>query len=185
MGDQPTRVLFVCLGNICRSPLAEGVFAHLAKERGVIDRFYVDSAGTGGWHSGEAPDPRMTKVAKKRGVALTSVARKVEPRRDFPDADGEGGFDVVVAMDQENLEALLKAGCPSDRLSLLRSHDPAMEGKSGAALEVPDPYYGGADGFEEVYDLVLAACQGLLDGLAPGSRLPDPPAEEAESDEAG
>ncbi len=170
MGDQPTRVLFVCLGNICRSPLAEGVFAHLAKERGVIDRFYVDSAGTGGWHSGEGPDPRMTKVAKKRGVNLTSVARKVEPRTDFPNEAGEGGFDVVVAMDQENLQALLKAGCPSDRLSLLRSHDPAMKGQQGPSLEVPDPYYGGADGFDAVYDMVEAACAGLIDELTKGAK---------------
>jgi len=170
MGDAPTRVLFVCLGNICRSPLAEGVFTHLAKERGVMDRFFVDSAGTGGWHSGEPPDARMTTVAKKRGVTLTSVARKVEPRTDFPGDSGSGGADVIVAMDRENFDALIGMGAPEDRVTLLLSHDPSMKGKKGKGLDVPDPYYGGDEGFVEVYEMVERACVGLLDELVGGKK---------------
>src|SRR5690606_14742882 len=93
--EAPTGVLFVCLGNICRSPLAEGVFTHLSREAGLDDRFRIDSAGTGGWHAGEPPDPRSVEVAARHGIVLEGVARKTRPR-DFHD------FDLILAMDGEN-----------------------------------------------------------------------------------
>lgn len=160
-----TSILFVCLGNICRSPLAEGLFIHLARERGVLDRFSVDSAGTGGWHVGNRADPRMRTTAKQYGVELVSRARKVDPGSDFPMLTGEGGFDWLIAMDRSNRDDLLDLGAPEDRVRLLRSFDPALKGKPDHALEVPDPYYGGDDGFEQVYHMVRAACAGMLDEL--------------------
>jgi protein-tyrosine phosphatase len=151
-----TSVLFVCLGNICRSPLAEGVFSHLAAEAGLADRFEIDSAGTGGWHVGEPPDARARMVAKQHGVELDSRARQVAPE-DF------GRFDYIVAMDHENLRTLQRmagaAGSDAE-VALLRSYDPLADGD-----EVPDPYYGGASGFETVFGMVQRSCQGLLDRL--------------------
>ncbi|MCA8959793.1 MAG: low molecular weight phosphotyrosine protein phosphatase [Planctomycetes bacterium] len=144
------RVLFVCLGNICRSPLAEGLFLHHARREGVDHRFEIDSAGTGGWHSGERADPRMRATAARHGVELTSRARQVVPR-DFTH------FDSIVAMDDSNVEHLVAAGAPRARVRLLLEADPAAE-----VREVPDPYYGGVDGFEQVYRLVDSACQKLL-----------------------
>ena len=151
-----TSVLFVCLGNICRSPLAEGVFRHLAAEAGLADRFEIDSAGTGGWHVGEPPDARARMVAKQHGVALDSRARQVTPE-DFE------RFDHIVAMDHDNLRTLqrMAAAAGADaRIALLRSHDPSADGD-----EVPDPYYGGASGFETVYEMVHRACSALLERL--------------------
>jgi protein-tyrosine phosphatase len=151
-----TSVLFVCLGNICRSPLAEGVFRHLTTLAGLADRFEIESAGTGGWHVGEQPDARSRMVAKQHGVELDSRARQVVPE-DFE------RFDFIVAMDHENLRTLqrMAAAAGSDaEVALLRSYDPAADGD-----EVPDPYYGGASGFETVYEMVLRSCQGLLDRL--------------------
>ena len=171
MPDQNhTSLLFVCLGNICRSPLAEGLFVHLARERGVLERFRVDSAGTGGWHAGEPADGRMRAVAARRGVELTSRARRVEPRSDFPGAGGAGGFDLIVAMDLSNRDDLLDAGAPAERVSLLRSWDPTLAGRPERDLEVPDPYYGGPEGFERVFEMVERACAGLLDGPPAGPR---------------
>ncbi len=150
-------VLFVCLGNICRSPLAEGVFRHLLDEKGLADRFRVDSAGTGSWHVGESPDHRAMRSAATHGVTLTGHARQVQPE-DFH------RFDYMVAMDQPNLSHLQKyrKGVGGDALLfLLREFD--REGGPGA--EVPDPYYGGPNGFEEVYDMVDRSCRGLLDHI--------------------
>lgn len=149
-------VLFVCLGNICRSPLAEGVFAHLVRARGLDDRFEVDSAGTGAWHIGEPADRRSAAVAARHGVSLDGRARKVEPS-DFD------RFDLVIAMDRDNLRDLERMvdGSPHrPRLRLLREWD------SEAGDEVPDPYYGGPDGFERVYAMVRRSCEALLDDLA-------------------
>jgi len=149
-------VLFVCLGNICRSPLAEGVFAHLVRERGLHDRFEIDSAGTGAWHVGERADRRSAEVAARHGVSLDGRARRVASS-DF------ARFDLVVAMDRENLRDLerMADGIPHrPRLHLLREWDP-QEGD-----EVPDPYYGGPDGFERVYAMVRRSCEALLDDLA-------------------
>lgn len=159
-GARPTSVLFVCLGNICRSPLAEGVFLHRAEEAGLSASFRVDSAGTGAWHVGERPDPRSLQVAAEHGVALPGRARQVTP-------EDLRTFDVVVAMDRDNLAALRELQTSSGgtaRLHLLREFDPAADGD-----EVPDPYYGGPLGFEEVYGMVDAACRGLLARLAPAA----------------
>ena len=153
---QQTGVLFLCLGNICRSPLAEGVFIHLATQRGVIGQFRVDSAGTGGWHAGDRPDPRSIAVASKHGVDLPGFARKLDGS-----ADGER-FDLVIAMDKQNSADAIEMGVPADRVRLMRSFDPSAQ--DGA--EVPDPYYGGGRGFDDVYEMLVRACGGLLDVLA-------------------
>jgi protein-tyrosine phosphatase len=153
-GDTRTGVLFVCLGNICRSPLAEGIFIHLARERGVLDRFRVDSCGTGGWHRGERADPRSIAVAAKFGIELPSLARQFDPVRDPND------FDWIIAMDRQNRANLIKAGVPASKVRLMLSFHP-----SPPTDEVPDPYYGGPDGFDKVYEMVHAACEQMLDGL--------------------
>ena len=148
-----TSVLFVCLGNICRSPLAEGVFQHLVEEAGLSNRFEIDSAGTGGWHIGEPPDARATMVASQHGVHLGSRARQVTES----DLDH---FEYVVAMDHDNLRNLerMAATCGSEaQIELLRRSD-----SEGTGEEVPDPYYGGASGFETVYEMVHRSCVGLL-----------------------
>lgn len=150
-----TSVLFVCLGNICRSPLAEGVLIHLAAEAGLSDRVTVDSAGTGAWHVGERPDPRSLDVAERHGVELPGRARRVT-EEDFH------RFDRIVAMDRSNLRDL-EALRPDDAGTvpeLLRDHDPDPEDG-----EVPDPYFGGDSGFDRVYEMVRRACEVLLDDL--------------------
>lgn len=149
-------VLFVCLGNICRSPLAEGVFNHLVAEDGLTDRFVVDSAGTGAWHVGEPPDGRASVVAEQNGVVLQSHARQVTSS----DLDR---FDYVLAMDRSNLEELERMVDLSGAdvtLQLLRDFDPEEDGD-----EVPDPYYGGSSGFEHVYKIVHRSCRHLLDHI--------------------
>jgi protein-tyrosine phosphatase len=150
------RILFVCMGNICRSPTAEGVMRALLREEGLETTVELDSAGTGGWHAGEPPDARATEAARRRGVVLEGAARQVTPA-DFDD------FDLLVAMDRENLRELL-AIAPSEegaeKVRLLREFDPASA--VAGALDVPDPYYGGERGFERVLELVTAACRGLL-----------------------
>jgi protein-tyrosine phosphatase len=154
---EPTRVLFVCLGNICRSPLAEGVFKSLVEQRGLAAHYSIDSAGTGGWHAGESPDERSVAVAKKNGVLLTSRARQVSTS-DFED------FDHIVAMDRQNLLDLQALGrgaaAGGARLHLLREFDPEPGDR-----QVPDPYYGGADGFDHVYAMVRRSCEAMLDAL--------------------
>lgn len=151
-------VLFVCMGNICRSPLAEGVFIGLAQQRGVLHHLRIDSAGTGGWHAGEQADARMRAVATRRGFPLASRARQVDPKADFT-------FDLVLTADRSNLDHLIGLGSPPDRTMLLRFFDPASSDMAEDDLDVPDPYYGGADGFEHVFNLVHAACTGLLDAM--------------------
>ena len=152
-----TSVLFVCLGNICRSPLAEGVFRHLVEEEGLEDRFEIDSAGTGAWHVGELPDGRAALIAQQHGIDLESRARQVQ-EEDFD------RFDYVIAMDHENLRALnrMRDASGSDvSVELLR----AFDDDSSDGDEVPDPYYGGASGFENVYQMVRRSCKGLLKEL--------------------
>lgn len=146
-------VLFICMGNICRSPLAEGLFRFKANQRGVVDRFDIDSAGTGGWHAGELPDHRMRATAQKYGVPLTSRARQVS-RDDFQ------RFHHLICMDHDNRRNVLAMNAPADRVKLLLEFDPAAP-----VREVPDPYYGGEEGFETVYRLVNSACDALLDQL--------------------
>lgn len=153
-------VLFVCLGNICRSPLAEGVFRHLVRARGLDDRFEIDSAGTGAWHVGDPPDPRSREVAERHGVSLDGQrARQVRPS-DFE------RFDLIVAMDDDNLRALerLRPGPGVESRATvrkLREVDP--EPGDG---DVPDPYYGGPGGFDDVYAMVRRSAEALLDELA-------------------
>lgn len=151
--SDPLSICFICMGNICRSPLAESVFLHKAKQRGVLDRFVVDSAGTGGWHVGEPPDPRVHRVAAANGVKMQGIARQIT-KADFD------RFDWLICMDQDNRDHLLRLGAPSDKVRLLLECDPCA-----AMLEVPDPYYGGQDGFELCYKLIDAACDALLDEL--------------------
>ena len=147
------RVLFVCLGNICRSPLAEGVFRHLVEEEGLDDRVQVDSAGTGAWHVGEGPDRRSVEVAARHGVSLDGQKARRVTTEDFE------RFDHIVAMDSENrsdLLALAPEGTES-KICMLRDFDPAGPG------DVPDPYYGGDRGFEQAYDMVRRSCVQLLE----------------------
>lgn len=162
---QTTGVLFVCMGNICRSPLAEGLFLHLAKERGLHERFRVDSAGTGGWHAGNPADPRTIAVATRHGVPVLSRARQVDPRTDFKDPETDRGFHWLIGMDLDNCERMITLGAPEERVRLLRSFDPALAGQPPHRLEVPDPYYGGPDGFDLMYEMIHSACNGLLEHL--------------------
>jgi protein-tyrosine phosphatase len=146
------RILFVCMGNICRSPTAEGVMRHLLAERGLDGEIEVQSAGTGGWHAGDPPDARATATARARGITLEGAARQVTAG-DFED------FDLLVAMDRDNLRDLRAIAPPGseEKIRLLLDEE----------RDVPDPYYGGPGGFEEVLDLVEAGCSRLLDDLAP------------------
>ena len=147
------NVLFVCLGNICRSPAAEGTFRALIAREGLDRQITCDSAGTGDWHVGKAPDARMRAAAKRRGIDLDSLRGRQVTVADFE------RFDYVLAMDGENL-ANLAALCPAGheaRLARFLDFAPEL-----GSRDVPDPYYGGADGFETVLDLVEAAARGLL-----------------------
>ncbi len=143
-------ILFVCMGNICRSPLAEGVFLQKADDREVADRFLVDSAGTGGWHAGARADPRVREVAGRHGLTLTGTARQVRPA-DFD------RFDHLICMDDANRADLLDRGAPPERVRLLLEIDPGQ-----SMREVPDPYYGGAAGFEALSATIDSAGEALL-----------------------
>lgn len=151
------RLLFVCLGNICRSPMAQGVFAHVAAQSGMSDLFELDSAGTGAWHIGNPPDARGVAAAARRGIDISNQrARQVRPR-DFSD------FDLLLAMDMEN-RSQLRFLAPDGYAGKVRLFlDDAAALGSG---EVPDPYYGGEQGFEEVLDLVVAGSRVLLNRLS-------------------
>lgn len=154
------RICFVCLGNIVRSPLAENLFLHLAKQTGVDDKYEVDSAGTGGWHVGEPPDERMRHVAARRGLHYSGSARKFV-RQDFE------RFDLIIAMDHENRRDLLRLvplPAQQSKIHLLREFDPS----GGGQYPVPDPYYGDVDGFEDVFDIIERSCRGLLLALEEG-----------------
>jgi protein-tyrosine phosphatase len=154
------RLLFVCLGNICRSPTAEGVMRALVREAGLEQQIELDSAGTGGWHVGESPDARATDAARRRGFALEGAARKVRPR-DFEE------FDLIIAMDAANLRALQRLAPDEharEKVRLLREWGQA-ESQSCGDLDVPDPYYGGPDDFDRVLDIVHASCAALLEQL--------------------
>lgn len=159
--DRPVSVLFVCLGNICRSPLAEGVLRHLARERGIDGRLRVESAGTGAWHEGEGPDPRSIDVARRNGIALEGTARQIGP-------EDLRAFDWVVAMDRDNLrkvEAMNREAGGSARVCLLRDFDP-----DPGDGEVPDPYYGGPGGFDDVYAMIRRSLENLLDRVEDEAR---------------
>ena len=159
----PFKLLFVCLGNICRSPTAEGVMRALVADAGLEEAIHIDSAGTGSWHVGSAPDERATAAAGARGLVLEGAARQVQPA-DFVD------FDLLVAMDRENtreLRAMAEDEEQRAKVRLLREFDP----RASPDVDVPDPYYGGAGGFDAVLDLVQAACEGLLEQIRAG-RVP-------------
>lgn len=157
------RILFVCMGNICRSPTAEGVMRRLVEDAGLDGRVEIESAGTGGWHAGEPPDRRATLAARRRGITLEGAARQIRGA-DFRD------FDLVIALDRANLRELLAIAPDeeaAEKIRLLREFDP----RAGGDLDVPDPYYGGDRGFETVLDMVEAACRGLLDELRSADRV--------------
>jgi protein-tyrosine phosphatase len=149
-----TAVLFVCMGNICRSPTAEGVFRKLVEERAPQLRIQIDSAGTHDYHVGEAPDPRAIAAAARRGIDLEPLRARMVEEADFE------RFDLVVAMDRLNREVLLDRSPETyrDRVRLMMDFAPSLE-----VEDVPDPYYGGPVGFERVLDLVEEAARGLLD----------------------
>ena len=150
------RVLFVCLGNICRSPTAHGVFQKMVDDENLSHVIEVDSAGTSGWHIGEQPDSRTMSVAKTRGVDLSPLrGRKVE-------AEDFETFDYILAMDNSNLGDLQDM----EPASFAKHCGLFLDFARGSSIkEVPDPYYGGAKGFEQVFDLVEQACEGLLDQI--------------------
>ncbi len=150
-GRGPQSILFVCMGNICRSPAAEGVFRKAVAEAGRAAEFEIDSAGTHGYHVGHAPDPRMQAAAERRGYRLDSIARRLETT-DFQ------RFDLIVAMDDDNY-ANISAMNPGGRARIVRMCDYCA---TQQANEVPDPYYGGAAGFERVLDILEDACANLL-----------------------
>ncbi len=147
----PKRILFVCLGNICRSPAAEGILQRLINERGLAGQVEVDSAGTSSFHIGEPADKRMRAIAAKRGTLLTSRSRMVH-RSDF------AGFDLIVAMDRSNLRELLKY--PESAGANIRLLSDFLA--ESWPREVPDPYYGGDEGFHAVLDMLSAACPQIL-----------------------
>jgi protein-tyrosine phosphatase len=150
------RILMVCMGNICRSPTAEGMLRQKLNEAGLAERIEVDSAGTYGGHAGDPPDPRSQRHAARRGLDLSALRARQVAEDDFR------RFGLILAMDEDNLEALERvrpADAPPPRLLMEFARRP------GAPREVPDPYYGGPDGFERVLDLVEDACTGLVENL--------------------
>jgi protein-tyrosine phosphatase len=154
MASDRIRVLFVCMGNICRSPVAEAVFRHQVSERGLDDRFHIDSAGTSGYHDGDPPDRRSTETARRRGIVLAGRSRRVT-------ANDLNDFDYVIAMDAQNereLRRVLAASGGAARVHRLREWDPRPDDG-----DVPDPYYGGPHGFDNVHDIVERASAAFLD----------------------
>lgn len=164
-----TRLLFVCLGNICRSPTGEAVMRHLVEQAGLADEIAIDSAGTGSWHAGHPPDERSAAAAAARGITLAGRARQVRDS-DFDD------FDLLLCADAANVRDLLALLPPDSparaKVRRLREFDPRAV--AAGDLDVPDPYYGGPSGFEDVLDLVQAACTGLLAQLRDGRPVTSP-----------
>ena len=151
------RILFVCLGNICRSPAAEAVFKHLIKREGIEDQFTIDSAGTGDWHIGELADKRMRAAAEKRGIEMTSRARQIR-EEDFKE------FDLIIAMDDSNVANIKKIMVDEADVKKIKKMTDYQSDKS--VTNVPDPYFGGEEGFEYVLDLVNEASKGLINDLS-------------------
>lgn len=156
--NDPFKICFVCLGNICRSPTAEGVMQHLVNEAGLEDYFYIDSAGTAAYHIGEPANSKSQRVANEHGIQLHSRERKFE-RADLQE------YDLILTMDEENYQNVKRldpAGTYSDKVKKMREFDP--EPGNG---NVPDPYYGGMDGFELVFNVIKISCEHLLEELKP------------------
>jgi protein-tyrosine phosphatase len=153
------RLLFVCLGNICRSPSAEAVMRKAVWDAGLSEHVSLDSAGTGSWHVGHPPDDRAREAARARGIDVDGTARQVLP-------DDFDRFDLILAMDRSNLADLTRMA-PDDqaraKLRLLREFQQPPSTAAGEGLDVPDPYYGGPGGFDQVLDLLEASCAGLLE----------------------
>jgi protein-tyrosine phosphatase len=151
-----TKVLFVCMGNICRSPTAEGIFRHLVREAALEDQILIDSAGTHDYHIGKSPDRRAQAAALLRGYDLSALRGRQVARSDFDE------FDYILAMDAENLANLNRIKPPQHRaqVGLFLEHS-----RRFSEREVPDPYYGGAQGFEQVLDMVEDAAAGLLERI--------------------
>lgn len=150
-------LLFVCLGNICRSPLALWIVRDMARDRGVLDRLTLDSCGTGAWHAGGPADSRSIMIAQAHGHETSHIARQF-------DANADGRFDLLLAMDQSNVRTMVSRGAPPAKVRRFREFDPlALE---SGDLDVPDPYHGGDEGFRDVYAMIRRAAAGLLDHLA-------------------
>ncbi|HUX93999.1 MAG TPA: low molecular weight protein-tyrosine-phosphatase [Ignavibacteriaceae bacterium] len=148
------KILFVCLGNICRSPAAEGIMHGFIKSEGLENQIEVDSAGTMGYHTGEKADPRMRKHASQRGYDLTSLARRFNPEKDFRN------FDYIVTMDNQNYEDVISMDRKNEYSSKILKM--AQFCKTHKVNEVPDPYYSGSEGFENVLDILEDGCNNLL-----------------------
>ncbi len=155
------RILFLCLGNICRSPMAEGVFRHLVESEGLGESFHIDSAGTGAWHIGDAPDQRGQQTLQKRGIDISGQRARQVRAADFED------FNLLVGMDRSNRKTLMELA-PESQIHKVRL---LLEFAPGAGVEeVPDPYYGGASGFDKVFNLIDAGAKGLLASLETSDR---------------
>lgn len=154
--NRQSAILFVCLGNICRSPLAEGVFRHVACERGLEASFLVDSAGIGGWHVGSAPDRRSIAVAARHGIDISGQSCRRLARSDLQE------FDFIFAMDESNVGALLAGAPPPAHSKIHLFLDYAL----GTKTDIPDPYYGGPDGFETVYRMIREGSEALVSKLS-------------------
>tara|TARA_B100000900_G_scaffold160194_1_gene136036 strand:+ start:91 stop:570 length:480 start_codon:yes stop_codon:yes gene_type:complete len=153
MPSVPRKILFVCLGNICRSPAAEAVFRTLVANRGLDAVFEIDSVGTGGWHEGERADPRSRAEGERRGHDVDSRSRQVV-------ASDLDHFEFIICMDRANHEAMTDLGAEEGKLHLLLEWHPSPD-----IDEVPDPYYGGEDGFVRMYELIEVACGKLLEEM--------------------
>jgi low molecular weight protein-tyrosine phosphatase len=152
---KPRRLLFVCSGNICRSPLAEALFRDFARAEGLADQFELDSAGTHDFHEGDRADPRTRRVGERHGVVVDSIARPVK------DSDFRN-FDLILAMDRGHLRELRERApkAERDKIRLMRDFD-----EPGRGADVPDPYYGGEDGFENIFTMLSTCCRNLLNAL--------------------
>lgn len=156
--EKPFRICFVCLGNICRSPTAEAVFQHLVNKKGLSEYFYIDSAGTAAYHIGNQANSKSRQIALDNGVEILSRARQIDSR-DLEE------FDLIIAMDnenQKNIGHLDPQGVYDDKIKRMREFDPNPENG-----EVPDPYYGGMDGFRDVFEILNRSCTKLLEELEP------------------
>ncbi len=154
------KVLFICLGNICRSPTAEGIFRQLVADRGLLSSIYIDSAGTSGWHNGQPPDKRSQTAAQKHNIDISHQKSREITTRDFEI------FDYLIAMDKQNLEDLQKKSKngPDKNIATLLSYSPKLD-----RVDVPDPYYHGS--FDDVFDMIKTGCDGLLEKICETHKL--------------